>query len=55
MYGTIVATGEFAATPSSSNFVPNDIFSDNELLIRDDVSFGNGFTEEDIDITTSID
>ena len=55
MYGTTVATGEFAAAPSSSNFVPIDIFSDNELLVRDDVSFGNGFTEEDIDITKFID
>ena len=55
MYGTTVATGEFAAIPSSSNFVPTNIFSDNELSIRDDVSFGDGFNEENIDITTSID
>ena len=55
MCGTTVATGEFAAAPSSSNFVPTDIFSDNELPIRDDVSFGDDFIEEDIDITTSID
>ena len=55
MYGTTVATGEFAAAPSSSNFVPTDIFRNNELPVRDDVSFGDGFTKEDIDITTSID
>ena len=55
MYGTTVAIGEFAVAPSSSNFIPIDIFSDNEFPVRDDVSFDDGFTEEDIDITTSID
>ena len=55
MYGTTIATGEFAAAPPSSNFVPTDIFSENELPVRDDVSFGDGFTEKDIDITISID
>ena len=52
MYETNVATDEFAAVPSSSNFVPTNIFSNNELLVRDDVSFGDGFTEEDIGITS---
>ena len=54
-YEATVAIGEFVAAPSSSNFVPIDIFSDNELPLRDDASFGDGFTKEDINITTSID